>query len=142
VDKDVIIFLGTNSGALAFKVLPDKDLVRSCIGLPFSTGDPPVVVVVVVEEDDDIITADGATAATEPVLRRRMTSMGGVVVPRAAEREEAALLLLLLLLRGRRTNGLCPSTLTMAAAKLLIKASRTSFLGKSASTSPLRHRHP
>ncbi len=77
MDKDVIIFLGTNSGALAFKVLPDKDLVRSCIGLPFSTGDPPVVVV---EEDDDIITA-GATAATEPVLRRRMTSMGGVLVP-------------------------------------------------------------
>jgi hypothetical protein len=72
-----------------------------------------------------------------------MTSMGGVLVPRAAEREEAALLLLLLVVVwGRRTNGLCPSTLTMAAAKLLIKPSRTSFLGKSASTSPLRHRHP
>jgi hypothetical protein len=88
LDKEevIITLLGTNSGASAFNVLPDKALLRSCIGFPLSTA-PPVVEVAAeveeVEDDDDAATAAAAaaTATADPSLRGRMTSMGGVVVP-------------------------------------------------------------
>ncbi len=77
-------------------------------------------------------TTAGATAIAELVLRCRMTSMGKAAVPWAAE--EATLLLVVW---GSRSNGLFPSTLTMAAAKLLKQAWQTSFLGMSASASAI-----